>query len=218
MMYRVVLLVNGKYKKTFSRCKYRENAFKSFYRILNKNKVVFPKKFINYDKIKKVKYELCVTKPTEDGDQFRLIRDKTGRLHQEKPLGDWTILHSDEYEVEETFWMYGRDPKEYRPTIMDIVKILSVGAYAKNNIRQAIVVHNKLVIYNEDQFDMILCKNIHDAQRLHHKLFEILKKNKIKTIIFMGTASKFMISEMYELIMQRTNWPILKVSRRTTRP
>ena len=84
--------------------------------------------------------------------------------------------------------------------------------------KQAIVVHNKLVIYNEDHFDMVLCKNIEEAQRLHHTLARIAKKQKIKSILFMGTASKANIGRMYDVIVENTGCAITKVRTTSTRP
>lgn len=218
MNYRVVLTANGVYKKTLHRCKTRETAFINFHRIKDENKVMFPQKFINTKGIKPVKYEICVTKPTEESDVFRILRDDFGRTYTESPLGDWTILHSDSYEIEESFWMYRFNPKLERPTIKEVVKRLVTGAHSKKMVKQIIVVYNKLIIYNEDQFDMVLCKNMEDAQRLHHTLERIAKKQKIKSLMFMGTASKANIGRMYDLIHDNTKWPYTKIRRRSTRP
>ena len=89
------------------------------------------------------------------------------------------------------------------------------GIYKKQITKQAIVVHNKLIIHNEDQFDMVICKCIDDAQRLHHVLAKVTK---INNILFMGTASQATISRMYDLIKEKTGWPIQKIWRTTTRP
>jgi hypothetical protein len=218
MVYRVVLVSNGVYKKTFYRCRTRNGAFINFHKIKSENKVMFPQRFINTNSIKPVKHKICVTKPTEEGDTFRVLRDEFGRSYVEEPLGDWTILHSDDYEIEEKFWVYGFDSKKGRPTIKEIIKRLVAGAYSKTMVKQIIVVYNKLIIYNEDQFDMVLCKNKEDAQRLHHTLAKIAKKQKIKSLMFMGTAGKVMISNMYDLIHQKTKWPYSKIWRRSTRP
>ena len=218
MEYRVVLAANGVYKKTLHRCKTRATAFVNFHRIKDENKVKYPRRFINTGSIKPVTYEIYVTKPTEEGDVFRTLRDDYGKLYTEKPLGDWTILHSDSYEVEETFWIYGFDSKKDRPTINEVVKRLMVGAYSKKMVKQIIVVYNKLIIYNEEQFDMVLCKNLEDAQRLHHTLAKIAKKQKIKSLMFMGTASKAMIGRIYDMIHEETGWPYTKIRRRSTRP
>jgi hypothetical protein len=217
MKYRVILTSNGEYKKTLHISKTRETAFKNFHKIKDENKVFFPKKFINSHGIKPVKYELCVTKPTEEGDVFRTRRNDYGKLYTEPPLGDWTILHSDEYDVEETFYIYGYEEKE-RPTITEVVKRLMVNAHSKKMVKQVIVVYNKLIIYNEDQFDMVLCKNLEEAQRLHHTLGKIAKKQKIKSLLFMGTASKANIGRLYDLIHDETGWEYRKIRRTSTKP
>lgn len=218
MVYRVILVSNGGYKKTLYRCKTRETAFINYHTIKEANKVLYPRKFINTTAIIPVKYQICVTKVTEDTDTFRMLRDNLGKIYQEKPLGDWTILDSDNFELEETFWVYGMNSKAERPTITEVVKRLMDGVYKKNMVKQIIVVHNKVIIHNENQFDMIICKCLIDAQRLHHTLAKIAKKQKIKNLMFMGTASKATISRMYDLILDNTDWSIEKIRRTSTRP
>jgi hypothetical protein len=219
MWYRVILISNGKYKKTLHRSKTKETCFLRYHKLIDENKSIkFPKKFINTTKIKPVKHEICVIKPTEEGDTFRVIRDDYGRSYTEKPIGDWTIIASNDYNIEETFWIWGNNSKADRPTVDDVVKKLFIGAYKKNNVKQVIIVHNKLIIYNEEQFDMVVCKCLEDAQRLHHSLAKIAKKQKIKTLLFMGTATPATVSRMYEIIHQHTKWPYTKIRRTSTRP
>jgi hypothetical protein len=218
MVYRVVLISNGEYKKTLHRCKTKETAFKRYHKLREENsKVMFPKRFINSNTIKPVKYQICVTKVTEEGDTFRVLRDEYGKVYIEKPLGDWTILAGDDYEIEETFLIYGYEGDD-RPTIKEVVKRLMQNAFAKKKVKQILVVHNKLVVYDEDQFEMVLCKNTEDAQRLHHTLAKIARKQKVKSLMFIGTATPGTISLMYEYIMEKTGWTYAKVRRKTTRP
>lgn len=219
MLYRVILVSNGEYKKTLHRSKKRETCFNNYHKLIEENKsVLFPKKFINTKKISPVKYEICVIKPTEPGDTFRVLRDDFGRLYTEKPIGDWTILASNEYKVEENFWIFGCDSKSDRPTIANVIKKIVSGAYKKNMVKQIIVVHNKLIIYNEEQFDMVICKCIEDAQRLHHAIAKIAKKQKIKSLLFMGTATPATVGRMYDIIHENTGWPYTKIRRTSTRP
>lgn len=216
MDFRVVLLLNGKYKKTLHQCKTRDTAFLNYNRIKDANKVYFPKKFINTYGIKPAKYEIAITKVTEEGDTFRILRDNLGKLYTEAPLGDWTIITSEPFDIEETFYLYGLEKETDRVDIREIIKRLMINAHAKRNVKQIIVVYNKLIIYNEDQFDMVMCKNLVDAQRLHHTLAKIAKKQKIKTLMFMGTASKATITFMYDLIHEETGWEYSKIRRTTT--
>lgn len=219
-MYRTILVKNGEYKKTLHRCKTREYAFINFRRIVDENELVlFPRQFINYNGIKSVEYKIYVVKDTEESDEFRLVKDRYGKFKKEEPIfGIWTVFDDSPYNIEETFWLFGRNPKNDRVTIHDIVKLIMVGAYKKKMSKQVIVVHNKLVIYNEEQFDMVICKCIEDAQRLHHALAKAISKNKIKSILFMGTASQASISRMYDIIKDGTGWPMSKIWRTTTRP
>ena len=218
MTYRVILTGNGVYKKTLHKSMTRETAFIHYNSLKEDNRVLYPKKFVHTRGIRPIKYEICVTKVSEDGDVYRTLRDDYGKVNTEKPIGDWTILDSDEYLIEETFWIFGNDPKISRPNISEIVKRLMVGAYAKDMVKQIIVVHNKLLIYNENQFDMVICKNLQDAQRLHHTLGKVAKKQKLKSLLFMGTAGKAMIGKMYDLIHEKTKWPYTKIRRTSTRP
>jgi hypothetical protein len=114
--------------------------------------------------------------------------------------------------------MFGFDSKIKRPTINEVVKRLVSGAHRAKIVKQVIVVHNKLIIYNEDQFDMVVCKCKDDAQRLHHTLNKVARKQKIKSLLFMGTATPATVSRMYEIIHEHTGWPMTKIRRRSTRP
>lgn len=218
MTYRVVLLCNGEYKKTLHRARTLETVFMRYHKLNEENqKVLYPKKFVNSNKIIPVKYQIAVTKPTEEGDTFRLLRDDYGKLYTEPPLGDWTILASEDYQIEETFMIYGESYKNgERPTIREIVKRLMINAHSKKNVKQVIVVYNKLLIYNEEQFDMVLCKNMEDAQRLHHTLAKVARKQKLKSLLFMGTATKVNIGRLYDVIHEETGWPYEKIRRQST--
>jgi hypothetical protein len=218
-MYRVILTKNGEYKKTLHRSKTRETSFINYHKLLENNKVVFPRKFINYDGIKPVEYKIYCVKDTEKGDKFRVLRDNKGKLYEEKPLFDiWTVLDDSSWEIEETFWLYGHDPIHDRKTIGEIMVPMMQGAYKQKMVKQIIVVHNKLICWNEDEFTMVICKCKEDAQRLHHRIAKAAKSNKIKSFIFMGTASPATVSQMYDVILENTDWPIEKIRRTSTRP
>jgi len=230
--YRVILVsyVNDevRYIKTLYRSRTRESSFIRFNKLKAENKVTYPKRFVNtkvfskngiYKKtIKPIIFNICVIKVTEENDVFRKLRDQYGKIYVEKPLGEWTILNSEQYEIEEKFWIYGFDPNICRPTIKEVVRKIMTGAHGKKTVKQVIVVQNKLIIYSEDQFDMVLCKNIEESQRLHHTLSKIIRKQKVKSILFMGTASKSYTSVLYDLIQEKTGWDKLKITRSTTRP
>lgn len=219
-MYRTILVGNGKYRKTIHRCMKESTAYTNYNRIKEENEaVVFPKKFVNDKVIKPVKYEIYLVKDIESDDKNRLVRDDLGRLYEEKAIFDlWTVLESCEYHIEETFWIYGYPSKKDRKSIMDVLRLVFRDSSDPKSSRQAIVVHNKLVVHNEERFDMIVCKNKKDCQRLHHKLHDFAKDNKIKGVVFMGTCAPTNISMMYDIIHDNTKWPYKKIRRTSTRP
>jgi hypothetical protein len=91
-----------------------------------------------------------------------------------------------------------------------------IGVHGKKMVKEIIVVYNKLIIYNENQFDMVICKNLEDAQRLHHTLSKICKTKKLKPL-FMGTATKATRTRMYDIIHEETGWPYIKIRKTSTR-
>lgn len=219
MEYQVILVGNGKYIRRFCKYKTKEFAYETYNELKADNlNVAFPKKFINDGKIISVSYELFLVKEPEESDKPRLLRDGGGKLYEEPLLLDkWRPLQSIPFKVEEAFWLYGHESKKNRKSAHELVKLLFKKPDTKN-VRQAIVVHNKLVIHSEERFDMVICKNKEDAQRLHHKLKEISSSVKANDIIFMGTCADANIGIMYNVIQQNTDWPMTKIYRRSTKP
>lgn len=219
MKYKVILTVNGKILKTMYSSNNRRDCFSAFNEIKHENNVLFERKYINCGKITKANYRIHIVKKSTEDDVPRTLRDSFGKEYVEKPIGEWTVLDAEDYKIEETFWIYGENMRGLqRPNISEVVKRLMIGVADKRNLKEVVVVHNKLLIYNEDQFDMVICKNIFDAQRLHHSLGSICLKNNYKNILFRGTAKKADISDFYQFIKENTGWPILKIKRTTTRP
>jgi len=216
MLYRTILVSNGVYRKTIHRCRTRKTAYINYRLIQKENEnVIFPKKFINTKKIKPVEFNIFLVKDIEPDDQKRVIRDKFGKLCEEPPIfNKWTVIDSSEYFVEETFWIYGFESKKDRKTILDLLQLLSTNS----ELKQVIVVHNKLLIYNENFFIMVICKCKKDSQRLHHTLKRITDKKDYKDMLYMGTASNASVSRMYNIILENTNWSIEKIRRTSTKP
>lgn len=196
----------------------RSTAFKNFNRIKDDNNIMFEKQFINYNGIKPVKYKIHVVKNIEEGDVNRTIRDDYGRLMEEMPIfGVWTVLNDAKFKIEEDFWVYGFNPSTERKNIQEIIQIMMDGITGPKTTKQVIVIKNKLLFYNEDKFDMVICKCMKDAQRLHHALNNAATG--IKNFYFMGTAtSKKILGDYYEIIHEHTGWDYTKIWRTTTRP
>jgi len=219
-MFRTILVGNGEYRCTLHRCQTIPTAYNNFHRIKDENNsVIFPKQYVNDGTIKPIKYEIYLVKDIEGGDKNRYVRDEAGRIGEEKPIFNlWTVIDSKDYFIEEEFWVYGHPSKKNRKTIREVIRMMLSNAKDARKSRQVIVVHNKLVISNEDQFDMIICKNKRDCQRLHHILNNGAKNFKLKGLVFMGTCSDANIPTLYEIIHENTGWAYRKIRRTTTRP
>lgn len=220
MEYRVILTQNNEFKKLIHLSNNKANAFICFRdEIYKSESVMFEKKHINNNGIIPVKYMLYVVKKYKEGDTTRFVKNNMGKLVNEELLfGEWVIMDSYEARIEENLWIYGYNPRKERKTIRDVVKVLMKGIGSEKLNKEVIVVHNKLVIYNENEFDMIICKCLKDAQRLHHLLYKTAVASKIKGLLFMGTASPVTTSLLYEIIQEETGWPMKKIHRTTTRP
>ncbi len=206
MTYRIILTRNGEYKSTLHKCSTRETSFINFRKIIADNKsVLFEKKYINYKGIKPVTYMIYIVKDREESD--------TGGQ-----IFEWTLLDSHPFKLEEEFSIYGFNNKTDRKTFTDVVKILMNDINNHSIIKEIVVVHNKLLIYNEDSFDMIICKCKKDAQRLHHTLYYATQNMKLENRIYMGTCTSETISFLYDVIHERTGWNYIKIRRTTTRP
>ena len=166
-----------------------------------------------------VEYEILLIKERTENDENRIVRDKLGRLVEEKnDSSKWVIIDSAPYQLEETYWVYGYDSRFERFTVRDIIKkILMKGIRTKNGTKEIIVVKNKLIIRGED-LDFIICKCPDDCLRLHNKLKEIAKDSKTNKLLFLGIASDKTTGDIYDLIKDKTGWNMTKIWRTTTRP
>lgn len=220
MGYRIVLVRNGEYKKTLHKSRTITSSITNFTKFIEENtKIIFPQKFINSNRILEVEYRIYMVKDIEKGDVQRLVRDRFGKLYTEKPLfGKWTILDDYEFNFEESFYVYGYDPVHDRKDLRFIMGLLMKNIGDQMMTKSIVVLHNKLIIYNENQFDMVLCKCHTDCVRLYNVLMTTALSKNFKRLIFMGEAKKIFTHELYEMIMDETDWDYRKVTRTTTGP
>lgn len=222
MKYKIILTRNGEHKKFVNEFRTKKEAFNKFNELKKESEsVLLPKKYINYNSITPVHYMMYIVEPKEKDSESRYVRNEMGKLIKEPPLyNEYTILDKFTYNIEETFWVFGYDKVKERKTIKDIRGLL-LDDLSKDGkiIRNVITVHNKLIIYDEEHFEMVICKCTEDSQRLQHKLKEMTIDRKMhKKVLFLGTASKRTTSDMYELIKEETGWPLEKIRRMKTKP
>jgi hypothetical protein len=206
--FRLVLMQNGKYKKTIYTCNSKETAYIRLNELKAESESVhFPKQWINYnDTISPVKYKTLLIKLHEDGDKSLIQRDEHGKILKKSPLsGKWTIIAEQPHQIEETFYVYGMDFRKNRPTIKTIIKLMGKNGYRDNFSKQITRIFNKILIYDGEIFNLIICKCEEDAKRLYKKLYQIAKTYKMKGLIFMGQSQEHNLKFYYKLIKDNTN-------------
>lgn len=217
MEYRLILLKNGEYLHTIYTCSKLKTAYRVYHTKLVENDVIFPKKYVNCNGIEPVNYHLCLVKEYEDSDEPKYIIDEYGRNINLGKINDkWSLLSSEKYNVEEKFYIYTSDHEKIKEPISYVVKILAKHAYRKSAMKQVVLIYNKILIYDEEKTDVVVCKCREDAERLHYNLYLSSKRLKVGSLVFNGNPTKEIITMSYEKIMGHTNWPHHKVRKQSS--
>ena len=179
------------------------------------NKVLFSKQHTAYKKVKSTKYELVLIKEWEKNDKPYSTRDEVGRnIEIEDKNKKWTILEKCDYHFEEKFTVFN---SKKRLTAIEIIKSILLKTNSSIIIKQVNYINNKLLIHQNNDFDIIICKCTKDCEKLYSLLLDFYKKNKVSNIMFTGKISKNK-NNIYKLIKEKTNWDEFKLYRTTTRP
>jgi len=215
MQYRIIITANNKKKKIVQKSNDLNTIKKKYFKIKDKNKVLYPKQTSAYLKTNPVKYEIILMKKWEEGDTPFIDRDMLGRTVEISDIKKkWTILYKDEYSYEETFTVFGY---KKRLNCIEIIKLLLMKKHQTVVIKQVNYIENKLLIHQDNDFDVVLCKCPGDAERLYKILNDFVEKNKIKNIMFTGVV-ELGKTETYKMIVEKTGWKRNKVYRTVTRP
>lgn len=198
--YRVCLLHNGVIVKNLLRSKDRTFIIFEFDKLVGKSKkVVFPKKHVNYKKIKPLKSEIVLLKSVgEDASNDRMFID------------GWKWVKKEEFFEEETFKIFGFDGYY---NISDLINVLS--SRRTSSIREIGVLNNKLIIYNDECFDMAILPCMDDSVRLSKLIYEVMG---FKKFFYKGPYIHGEKPDIVDLIVNETGWSRVKVNRRSNRP
>jgi hypothetical protein len=189
------------------------------------NKVIFPVQFVSSHKTKtfvEADYQLMLIKKKEGHETTEgKIRNEYGSYVDCTTYNDnWLFLEAMPYKVEETFWVYGYNPKRQRKDINFIIdNFLLCHRNDKYFFRQVAVFKNKLIIDFTDRTEMVICKNHIDSVRLYNFITDYVKEHKLKYIMFSGDIVKNMFSYQtwFDKIKRLTNWTDRKIKKNTTR-
>lgn len=203
----------------------RDNAIESFNKILleNNKEVRFPIKYSSRDhKLVESDYELLLLKRRDEYDSdISLLRNEIGTFTKNKSNSEkWLIYLKDKFLMEESFWVYGFNPTHDRKDFNYILNeiLLRDLPRVKYPVKKMVVYNNKLIIEDDFDFDIIICKNSNDSVRLYNELEKELINRKIKSVFLVGMISTFSKKTLIDRIMVKTGWNRIKVKRTSTRP
>lgn len=194
---------------------------------MQNEEVIFPKKYVNNGRKDKQIYEniseyvvLKKIRDAETTDRTTMIRNEYGKFVKHVYTDDeWQIWDKMPCVTEETFWVYGFNPKTDRKTFAWIYENLVDQKIEEKNDLVIIYVYGNKVIFKYDlDFEFVLCKNQSDAIRMYNLLEEWCKKRK-RNVIFSGMATRqtSRLNTTIEMIKEKTGWDNRKITRRSTR-
>lgn len=187
--------------------------------------VKFPVRFTSSHKEKtftECDYRLMLIKKRMPGD------DKVGKIKNEygkyvdclTDNDNWVFIDELPYYVEETFWVYGYNPKCQRKTFDFIIEeLVTSDARDKYFLKQIAVFRNKLLISSTNHLDMVICKNHYDSVRLYNEIESVVSERNMKYVTFAGDINMKTLSFKiwYDKIKKLTNWTYKKINKNTTR-
>lgn len=225
--YHIITSNNGIQLKDIHTCVSIESAIKKMKEIqesYNKD-IRFPVKYIsnrNEKTFTEADYKLILIKKRDTYDTFvGKVKNEYGKYIDCVTNNDkWVFIDELPYFVEETFWVYGYNPKRQRKTFKFIFdNLILPNSNEKYHIKQIVVFRNKLLISTTNKLDMVICKNHQDSVRLYNELSIECTHKKIKNITFCGDIISKTISFQiwYDKIKKLTNWSYRKINKNSTR-
>ena len=182
----------------------------------NHNDVVFPQMVCKTSEAKhsmgikknNVKYELLlIERVDENQENVSSFRNKDGKFVEaviNSELGKYRILKKDDWYKEETFHIYGNHPLYNRKNAKFILDELILKDACSLNIKTIYYNTNCLYILNNDDFELVVCKNNEESQRLFEALSRKVGKNKF--VIFVGEGDYQFKKKLIDSVEEKTGW------------
>lgn len=223
-IYSIILVNHNKQLKTICSETTEKKIYKRFNDLLKKNKdVIFPVQYNNSQKcLFESEYELVIIKCKEFGDKrVNKVKNNYGEyIDCEVTDDDWIVVDRANYNIEETFWVYGYHPRLQRKNFEWIYDNFILNNSQNKYMFKSILIYlNKLLIDCNGKLDIVICKNKKDSIRLYNTLEKWCTNNKLKYILFLGDISHSKHKrDWINKIQELTHWTHHKIGRNSTRP
>lgn len=219
-IYQIILTNNGKQTKVLAHSKSEIDIMEKFNTLkCESEEVSFPVRHTNNDGINKSEYEIFVIKKKEKRNENNIIPLKNyygSIIDYTTNNKKWIILDRENYDLEESFWVFGYDKFKDRKNFKWILNNILYTDININNIKRVIVFQNKLLIESSYRMDMVLCKNGSDCIRLYNELQKEVFKEKLENFIFfMGDGFNSKLKKTwYEKMEKLTGWNHRQLNRK----
>ena len=191
--YKIILFKNGKRVKCFFSSNSYKSILKKYTNIINKKK---PKFVIEYLSRKKVRFEIGVV-TTESVDDIIFVKDEIGRT-KEITMGNnvYNIIKLLPYWKEEFIYDHTKKSK------ISYMDFLSTYLNSKD-FKQVFTLNNKLIVQNEDYFNLFSLKTVSDALRLIDIVeFEIMDAGRMDCL-FVRDTSTVQRKQLYDMLERK---------------
>ena len=188
--YKVISCRNQKQNKYLGVFNDVKKAYTLIDKLMEESKaVVFPKTTVSTKGQGECIDEYLILKRSNNDEEPALLRNEFGKLVEHRTDTEkWVIFDKFRYYSEETFWVYGYDPKYGRKTftwIYDV--ILTKNISSKYDIRRVFVYKNKIIIKHDSaDMDIIFCKTKSEAIKFYNMLSKWVIRDKLTQIFFGG--------------------------------
>jgi len=205
--YIIVLFKNKKKKRIIKGYSTEKNALFKYNELIKKNNISFE---VLYENSEYCKYEIALLSKSEDY-QIPLFKvDDIGRNNSVFIEGDseYVIKQIDDFKIEEFIYDWSLEKKVSFDFFVD--------SYCDNkNIKVISKLHNKVVLQNDDVFNIFSLKNEEDSERFIQTLESYFYKNGRNDSIFVRDENTINRKWMYD-ILEKNGYDRKKLYRQKT--
>ena len=229
--WKILLMGNGKTERYVGTYTKVQDAYEALNKLKEESeKVELPVRYLNSGRGSGVIYEYVLFEMSNGEPRDAVLKNEYGKLVPHTTNSDkWNILDKVRAEVEETFWVYGCDPRYERKTFRWIYEHLLLNKIdiASYQYVTFILFGNKVVFkYDDGSLGLVLCKTRSEGIRLYNKVMETVKKDKIESRVFFlgsiecrrgpGEAGDDFGRRLRDELCELTGWDKHKMARMNT--
>lgn len=193
--YLIVLFKNKEKRKIINKFQTFKKTETEFNSLLSKNNsIIFEKRFDNGHESN---YELAILQKNSDIQNSIFIKDDFGRqIKVELDDDTYTISKVTNYKVEELIQDYQTKSKI---TINQFIKKY----LSDDGLKMLSKINNKIVVQNDDNFNLFTLKNDNDSERFIDSLSELFINEKRNDCIFVKDSSIAQRKYLYDLLVMK---------------